>query len=104
MHLTSHVGAGAFLATSQNEFPRHNHLKWLFLKLCEISGHAQEKGMLHTDLNGWRPASFFHQRYEISPTTWWRISKSEKFPAPIRIGRRVRWSIAECDEFLTSRK
>lgn len=47
----------------------------------------------------WQPASFFHERYKISGATWWRLSKKENFPTPIRIGRRVRWNVAECDGY-----
>lgn len=54
-------------------------------------------------MEAWRPASFFHGRYQVSATTWWRLSKDEGFPAPIRIGRRVRWNVSECDLFITNR-
>lgn len=52
----------------------------------------------------WRPAAFFHGRYQVSATTWWRLSKVEAFPAPIRIGRRVRWSVSECDAFVLTNR
>lgn len=56
---------------------------------------------MQTQLVGdWRPAAFFHDRYKISSTTWWRINKGSAFPAPIRLGRNVRWSVAECDAFI----
>lgn len=56
------------------------------------------------NIDEWRPAAFFHGRYQVSSTTWWRLSKNEGFPTPIRIGRRVRWNVAECDSYILSNR
>lgn len=42
--------------------------------------------------------------YQISRTTWWRWTKAEDFPAPIRVGRIQRWDAEAVDAFLLNRK
>lgn len=38
--------------------------------------------------------------YKIGRTTFWRLTKQEGFPSPVRFGRAVRWSVAEVEAFL----
>ena len=45
--------------------------------------------------------SQFCAHYHVSRTTWWRISKSPGFPAPLRFGRSVRWNSEAVEAFLT---
>ena len=40
--------------------------------------------------------------YQISRVTWWRWSKAENFPAPLRAGRILRWDANAVDAFLTT--
>lgn len=48
-----------------------------------------------------KPAAFFCERFSVSPTTWWRLStKTSGFPAPLRFGRAVRWSVEAVDAFM----
>lgn len=42
--------------------------------------------------------------YQISRTTWWRWSKADNFPAPLRAGRILRWDAEAVDAFLRSQK
>lgn len=42
--------------------------------------------------------------YQISRTTWWRWSKAENFPTPLRAGRILRWDAEAVDAFLTNQK
>ncbi|MGO1271520.1 helix-turn-helix transcriptional regulator [Pseudomonas helleri] len=42
--------------------------------------------------------------YQISRTTWWRWTKIENFPTPIRAGRVLRWDANAVDTFLTNWK
>ncbi|KAA5846520.1 helix-turn-helix domain-containing protein [Pseudomonas chlororaphis] len=42
--------------------------------------------------------------YQISRTTWWRWSKAENFPTPLRAGRILRWDAEAVDAFLTGKK
>lgn len=41
---------------------------------------------------------------QIGRTTFWRLTKMDGFPAPIRIGRAVRWDLAEVEAFLKNRE
>ncbi|MDT4811422.1 hypothetical protein FQZ97_443610 [compost metagenome] len=43
-------------------------------------------------------------KYQVSRTTFWRWSRSEGFPAPIRFGRSVRWDTAAVDTFLMAQE
>lgn len=42
--------------------------------------------------------------YQISRTTFWRWTKAENFPVPLRAGRVLRWDAEAVDAFLTNRK
>lgn len=42
--------------------------------------------------------------YQISRTTFWRWTKADDFPTPIRAGRILRWDAEAVDAFLTNRK
>ncbi|WP_016715743.1 MULTISPECIES: helix-turn-helix transcriptional regulator [Pseudomonas putida group] len=42
--------------------------------------------------------------YQISRTTFWRWTKIDNFPIPIRAGRVLRWDAEAVDAFLTNRK
>ncbi|MCY1369177.1 hypothetical protein D9M69_561990 [compost metagenome] len=43
-------------------------------------------------------------KYQISRTTLWRWSQMPGFPAPIRIGRSVRWDDPAVEAFLTQQE
>lgn len=43
----------------------------------------------------------FCNRYQVSRATWWRWSKGAGFPAPIRLGRAVRWPVDAVHAYLT---
>lgn len=45
-------------------------------------------------------AQEFCNLFQIGRTTFWRLTKMDGFPAPIRIGRAVRWDLAEVEAFL----
>lgn len=45
-------------------------------------------------------AGFFCEKFKISRTTWWRITKSQGFPHPVRFGRSVRWNVKSVISFL----
>ena len=45
-------------------------------------------------------AQDFCNLLQIGRTTFWRLTKMDGFPAPIRIGRAVRWDLAEVEAFL----
>jgi len=38
--------------------------------------------------------------YKIGRTTFWRMTKQDGFPAPIRFGRAVRWDLAAIDAYM----
>lgn len=43
-------------------------------------------------------------KYQVSRTTWWRWSKLDGFPKPIRFGRSVRWDDSVVEAFLTQQE
>ena len=52
----------------------------------------------------WATADQFCSRYQISRSTWWRISKTAGFPDPVRLGRAVRWNVEAVDKYLMRKK
>lgn len=42
----------------------------------------------------------FCHLYQVSRTTWWRLSNTEGFPAAIRFGRSVLWSTEEVRAYM----
>lgn len=52
----------------------------------------------------WATADQFCSRYQISRSTWWRISKTAGFPDPVRFARAVRWNVEEVDKYLMRKK
>lgn len=48
-------------------------------------------------------AAQFCALFQISRTTFWRLSNQPGFPAPARFGRAVRYNTAAVEAFLTKR-
>ena len=52
----------------------------------------------------WATAKQLWTRYQISRSTWWRISKTAGFPDSVRLGRAVRWNVEAVDKYLMRKK
>ncbi|EPK1202760.1 TPA: helix-turn-helix domain-containing protein [Pseudomonas aeruginosa] len=52
-------------------------------------------------LPDWLSASQICAKYQVSRSTLWRWAKSPGFPAPVRMGRVLRWDAGQVDTLLS---